>query len=121
MKTGAFHTGLYPNYLAEAGVSDEAAREKVNSAFQTIFFDPEENFCHHTDEDAWCMVDTGNIDARTEGMSYGMMMCVQMDRKDIFDKLWSFTERYMLMNGMPEDFPGLFAIVKNTFPVAPAG
>ena len=37
MKTGAFHTGLYPNYLAEAGVSDEAAREKVNSAFQTIF------------------------------------------------------------------------------------
>ena len=97
MKTGAFHTGLYPNYLAEAGVSDEAAREKVNSAFQTIFFDPEENFCHHTDEDAWCMVDTGNIDARTEGMSYGMMMCVQVDRKDIFDKLWTFTERYMLM------------------------
>lgn len=97
MKTGAFYTGIYPNYLAEAGVSDEAAREKVNSAFQTIFFDPDENFCHHTDEDAWCMVDTGNIDARTEGMSYGMMMCVQMDRKDIFDKLWTFSERYMLM------------------------
>ena len=97
MKKGSFQTGIYPNFLAETGLSDESAREKVNSAFETIFFDPEENFCHHTDQDAWCMVDTGNIDARTEGMSYGMMMCVQMDRKDIFDKLWTFTERYMLM------------------------
>ena len=101
MKTGAFMTGIYPNYLAEAGISDREAAEKVSQAFETIFFDPEENFCHHTDEDAWCMVDTGNIDARTEGMSYGMMMCVQMDRKDIFDKLWTFSERYMLLKEGP--------------------
>ena len=97
MKTGAYITDEYPNYLEEAGISREQGREMVQKAFDTIFFDPEENFCHHTDEDAWCMVDTGNIDARTEGMSYGMMMCVQMDRKDIFDKLWTFSERYMAM------------------------
>ena len=101
MKTGAFHTGIYPNFLTEAGMTDEDARKKVEQVFETIFFDPEENFCHHTDEDAWCMVDTGNIDARTEGMSYGMMMCVQMDRQDIFDKLWTFSERYMLMDRGP--------------------
>ena len=101
MKTGSFQTGLYPNYLAEVGIDDDTAREKVKKAFETIFFDPEENFCHHTDEDAWCMVDTGNMDARTEGMSYGMMMCVQMDRKDIFDRLWTFTERYMLLKQGP--------------------
>ena len=101
MKTGAFITGIYPNYLEEVGISEEKGRVMVKKAFDTIFFDPEENFCHHTDEDAWCMVDTGNIDARTEGMSYGMMMCVQMDRKDIFDKLWMFSERYMAMNKGP--------------------
>ncbi len=101
MKTRAFDTGVYPNYLAEAGIGDEEARAMVHKAFETIFFDEQENFCHHTDEDAWCMVDTGNIDARTEGMSYGMMMCVQMDRKDIFDKLWTFSERYMLMKEGP--------------------
>ena len=101
MKKGAFQTGIYPNFLAETGLSDESAREKVNNTFETIFFDPEENFCHHTDEDAWCMVDTGNTDARTEGMSYGMMMCVQMNRKDIFDKLWTFSERYMLLKQGP--------------------
>ena len=99
--TGAFETGIYPNYLAEIGIDDAEARKRVENAFHQIFFDPQENFCHHTDEDAWCMVDTGNIDARTEGMSYGMMMCVQMDRKDIFDRLWTFSERYMLMKQGP--------------------
>ncbi len=97
MKTGAYTTGIYPNYFAEIGIGEKEAGEKVEKAFETIFFDPEQNFCHHTDEDAWCMVDTGNNDARTEGMSYGMMMCVQMNRKDIFDKLWTFSERYMLI------------------------
>ena len=47
------------------------------------------------DADSGCMADTGNIDTRTEGMSYGMMMCVQMDRKDLFDKLWRFAMRCM--------------------------
>ena len=95
MSDGAIRTGIYPNYLSEIGIGDDRAKELVSQAFETIFLDPEENFCHHTDEDAWCMVDTGNNDARTEGMSYGMMMCVQMDRKDIFDRLWTFTDRYM--------------------------
>ena len=95
MNEGAVKTGKYPNYLAEIGIGEEEAQRRIRQAFETIFFDPEENFCHHTDEDAWCMVDTGNIDARTEGMSYGMMMCVQMNRKDIFDRLWTFSDRYM--------------------------
>ena len=97
MSGGAAETGAYSNYLAEIGIGDQQAKALVEQAFHTIFFDPEENFCHHTDEDAWCMVDTGNVDARTEGMSYGMMMCVQMDRQDIFDKLWIFSDRYMRM------------------------
>ena len=107
MEKGAFHTGEYPNYLAEAGIGEKEARDWAEAAFQTIFFDSREKFCHCTDDDAWCMVDTGNMDARTEGMSYGMMMCVQMDRKDIFDKLWTFTERYMLLHDGPN--AGYFA------------
>ncbi len=107
MSDGAIRTGNYPNYLAEIGIREEEARARVEAAFATIFFDPEENFCHHTDEDAWCMVDTGNTDARTEGMSYGMMMCVQMDREDIFDRLWTFSDRYMRMHEGPN--AGYFA------------
>ena len=87
----------YPNYFARIGVSDDEARAKVEAAFQTIFFDPEEKFYHEVDADAGCMEDTGNHDTRTEGMSYGMMMAVQMDRQDIFNRLWTFSERYMLL------------------------
>ena len=97
----------YPNYLSEIGISDEQAGSMVRQAFDTIFSDPAENFCHHTDADAWCIVDTGNADVRTEGMSYGMMMCVQMDRQDIFNKLWTFADRYMRISAGPD--AGFFA------------
>lgn len=97
----------YPNQFARIGISDEEVRAKVESAFQTIFFDPEEKFFHQVDADSACMVDTGNIDARTEGMSYGMMMAVQMDRQDIFDKLWTFACRYMLQTA--GKYEGYFA------------
>ena len=85
----------YPNMFSRIGIDDEAVYERISTCFETIFSDPEENFFHETDPDSACMVDTGNIDARTEGMSYGMMMCVQMDRKDLFDRLWQFSKRYM--------------------------
>ncbi len=85
----------YPNQFARIGISDADVREKVQRCFDTLFFDPEEKIYLDVDPDSACMVDTGNIDARTEGMSYGMMMCVQMDRKDLFDKLWQFSMRYM--------------------------
>ena len=32
--------------------------------------------------------DVKNHDVRTEGMSYGLMIAVQFDRQDIFDRLW---------------------------------
>ncbi len=83
------------HYFSRIGVSDEEALRRVQECFRTIFFDPEEKFYLDVDEDSGCMVDTGNIDARTEGMSYGMMMCVQMDREDLFRKLWQFSMRYM--------------------------
>ena len=51
MMQGAFETGKYPNYLAEVGISDAQAREKISKAFDTIFFDPEENFYHEHDTD----------------------------------------------------------------------
>ena len=88
----------YPNQFARVGISEREALERVEACFRTIFFDPEDCFYHPVDEDSACMVDTGNVDARTEGMSYGMMMCVQMDRKDIFDRLWQFSRRYMYLD-----------------------
>ncbi len=90
-------TPEYRSLFEDIGISDRQVRERIDACFHAIFFDPEEKFYQDVDADSGCMVDTGNVDARTEGMSYGMMMCVQMDRKDLFDRLWQFACRYMLM------------------------
>src|SRR5690606_34775980 len=36
-----------------------------------------------------------NNDVRSEGMSYGMMIAVQVDRKDDFDALWNWAKSHM--------------------------
>lgn len=95
MEKGAFYTGEYKNLFAEIGISQREVDEKIKDAFNQMFFDPTEKIYLEVGKDMACMVDTGNNDARTEGMSYGMMMAVQMNRKDIFDKLWLFAKTYM--------------------------
>ena len=100
-------TAKYPNQFARIGIGDQEVMDRVKACFDTIFFDPEERFFHEVDPDSACMVDTGNVDARTEGMSYGMMMCVQMDRQDLFDRLWQFSKRYMYQEG--GKYAGYFA------------
>lgn len=79
------------------GKGTEAVQEKIRKAFHAIFEDAQTRFYFEgPDDDCGYMLDTGNLDARTEGMSYGMMMAVQMDRQDLFDHLWCFSVRYML-------------------------
>ncbi len=85
----------HPNQFSRIGIGDAQVLARVRQCFDTLFFDPEEKLFLDVDGDSACIVDTGNTDARTEGMSYGMMMCVQMDRKDLFDRLWQFSMRYM--------------------------
>ena len=51
--------------------------------------------------------DIGNGDVRTEGMSYGMMIAVQLDKKAEFDRLWKWAKTYMYQTEGP--FKGYFA------------
>ena len=84
-----------PNLFAEMGKTPVQTDEKLRAAFDAIFADPEERFYFENDGDHGFLMDTGNRDARTEGMSYGMMMAVQMDRQDLFDRLWRFSWDFM--------------------------
>ncbi|MGB8451045.1 MAG: glycosyl hydrolase family 8 [Anaerocolumna sp.] len=95
MCNGAFFTGVYQNLFEKIGIPQEEIDKKIENTFETMFFDPEEKIYFEMGENRGYMLDTGNNDARTEGMSYGMMMAVQMDRKDIFDRLWLFSKTYM--------------------------
>jgi oligosaccharide reducing-end xylanase len=125
MNKGAFYTGNYPNLFKELRLSTEEIDKKIQDTFYTLFFDPKEKIYFQKGDNMGYMLDTGNKDARTEGMSYGMMMAVQMDRKDIFDRLWLFSKTYMYQNtGI---FKGFFAWsvtvngVKNSEGPAPDG
>lgn len=95
---GAFETGVYRNVFLENGYTQEEIDKKIEDSFQTMFYGSEEERIYHpVGGDMGYMEDTGNHDARTEGMSYGMMMCVQMDKKEEFDRLWKWTKTYMYM------------------------
>ncbi|MCR5250800.1 MAG: xylanase [Lachnospiraceae bacterium] len=116
----------YRNYLKEYGVSDEAAKQRCEEIFRTLFYGSEdERIYHPAGEDMGYMEDTGNIDARTEGMSYGMMMSVQMDRKEEFDRIWRWSKKYMYLE--EGDNAGYFAWScapdgkKNAWGAAPDG
>jgi oligosaccharide reducing-end xylanase len=95
MVKGAYATNNYPNLFSELGIPEEQVDRKIRDTFETMFFHPAERIYFEMGDDMGYMLDTGNNDARTEGMSYGMMMAVQMDRKDIFDRLWLFSKTYM--------------------------
>ncbi len=94
---GAFETGKYRNLFAEIGKSQEEIDRKLDEAFKTFFYDENERIYHENEEGFGYLVDTGNNDARTEGMSYGMMMCVQRDMKKEFDAIWGWAHKYMYM------------------------
>ena len=85
----------YRNAFAEIGKTDEEISARLNDIVQE-FFCGEDSF-YHEDGDTGYFEDTGNHDARTEGMSYGMMMAVQLDKKDIFDKIWKWSKKYMYL------------------------
>lgn len=94
----AFYTGEYRNVFAEIGKSPEEIRKKIEETVHTFFYgSEEERIYHEVGDDMGYLEDTGNHDARTEGMSYGMMMCVQLDMKQEFDRIWKWTKTYMWM------------------------
>lgn len=100
--SGAFITGVYPNVFENIGIDKATIDKRANDIFMTLFYgSDDERLYHPVEPDMGYMVDTGNNDARTEGMSYGMMMCVQTDHKEEFDRLWKWARTYMFLEKGP--------------------
>lgn len=95
----AYETGKYRNLFLELGLTEEEITRRVESTFQTLFYgSDDERIYHEVGDDMGYVTDTGNHDVRTEGMSYAMMVAVQMNRKDLFDRLWKWTMTYMYLD-----------------------
>ncbi|GIQ68890.1 xylanase [Xylanibacillus composti] len=97
-RKGAFYTGQYRNLLLDYGFDEQEIDSRLHETWTALFEGADETRIYYpVGNDMGYMLDTGNNDVRTEGMSYGMMMAVQMDRQDVFDRLWKWTKSYMYM------------------------
>ena len=112
---GAFETGEYRNLFAQLGKPEAEIQQKLEAAYQQLF--------HGNAEDQTVMfaagkndhgplayiLDVGHEDVRSEGMSYGMMIAVQMDKKQDFDALWNWSRTYMYHASDEHPAHGYFA------------
>lgn len=105
----------YRNVFAELGYAQAEIDARIENTFHTIFYgDEAHRFYHPTGPGLAYIEDTGNHDVRTEGMSYGMMLCVQTDHKAEFDALWGWVMHYMYMQDGPN--AGFACAVSGTRP-----
>lgn len=115
----------YRNVFQEIGILEEEIATRLKEIVNTFFYDEEQKVYHLVGDDMAYIEDTGNVDARTEGMSYGMMMCVQLNMKEEFDRLWKWAKTYMWMDSGENE--GYFAWscapdgTKNAYGPAPDG
>ncbi len=94
---GAYYTGEYRNLFKEAGYSDSQIQQRIDDLWATYFEgdNDTERLYYPVGNDMAYILDVNNNDVRTEGMSYGMMICVQLDRQEEFNKLWKWAKTYM--------------------------
>jgi endo-1,4-beta-D-glucanase Y len=99
---GAFATGRYRNLFAEADphIAEAEIRARLDAYWNSLFGgDPERRVYYPATPNAngptAYIHDIHNDDVRSEGMSYGMMIAVQMNRKAEFDALWNWARTNM--------------------------
>lgn len=113
--SSAFVTGNYRNLFVEAGHSPEEVAAKVNAAFQQLFYgDPSTQTVYYTagtntNGPLAYIYDSCSGDIRSEGMSYGMMIAVQLDKKAEFDALWNWAKTYMYHDSPSHPSKGFFS------------
>ena len=75
---GAWETGQYRNVFLEAGYKQQDIDAKLAQAYHDLFEGPNRVYFEVGDSMAY-VSDLKNRDARTEGLSYGMMVAVQLN------------------------------------------
>jgi oligosaccharide reducing-end xylanase len=90
-------------FVTVSGKTQAESDQKVATAWSTLF-NPSGSGTIYFDgpgANESYVKDILNNDARTEGMSYGMMVAVQLDHQTEFDRIWSWVKNHMA-NGTGE-------------------
>lgn len=112
---GAFHTGVYRDLFADAGHDSANSSTKINAAYKQLFHgDPGTQAVYFVvgsnDQGPLAQIrDVGHNDVRSEGMSYGMMVLVQLDKQAEFNALWNWAKTYMYQGSPTHPAFGFFS------------
>lgn len=110
---GAYYTDVYRNLFTEYIQKTEAeVQAKITSVWNHFFVNSSNKVYYESSNNTAYILDVGNNDVRSEGMSYGMMICVQLDKQTEFDKLWRWAKTHMQYTS--GDWDGYFAWQCNT-------
>lgn len=122
--SAALRSGIYPNLFATLGHSEANTTAKIERAFMQLFHgDPASQALYFADgrnshgAKAY-ILDVNNNDVRSEGMSYGMMVAVQLNKKTEFDALWNWAYSQMYHADPTHPAYGYFAWSVSTQGVA---
>ena len=92
--TGAYDSNAYRNLFSEIGKTN--TQQKLDNIFQKMFYGTDnEKLYYRFNDNEYYIWDTGSNDIRSEGQSWGMMIAVQMNKQDEFNKLWRFAYNRM--------------------------
>ncbi|MBN2371375.1 MAG: glycoside hydrolase [Vicinamibacteria bacterium] len=112
---GAYATGKYRNIFIEAGRTQEEVDAKIDKAYRQLFhgdLETERLFFPSGENENGPLAyipDIQHNDVRSEGMSYGMIIAVQLDKKDVFDALWNWSMTYMYQKDPKHPTYGFFS------------
>jgi len=100
------YQNLFRDYL---GKTDAEIQAKLDDAWQHFFYgsDDYERVYYPVGDDMAYIYDVGSGDVRSEGMSYGLMISVQMDKQAEFNRIWKWAKTYMYQSDGP--YKGYFA------------
>ena len=87
----------YRNLFTELlSVTEAEVDAKLEAAFQQLFHgNGNQSVYYESGADEAYIVDIKHNDVRSEGMSYGMIIAVQMDKQEEFNRLWKWSTSHM--------------------------
>jgi len=95
---GSYYTGEYIDLFS--GLLNKSKMDvtvKIEKAFNRLFYgdDLTERIYYPVENEMAYIEDILHKDVRSEGISYGMMIAVQLDKKEEFDRLWKWAKTFM--------------------------
>lgn len=109
--------GSYPNLFRDLlGKSDADISNKVAGVFDQLFHGDPSNQAIYIESgtDQAYIYDVFHDDIRSEGMGFGMLIAVELGKRDEFDKLWRYAKGKEVASGAAQGYFPSFCNTANS-------